>query len=411
MPARRADEANRYTLLAMKHALPACLLILTGGPVSAQWTAVRLQPEGALGSEARAVGPGIQGGSIRVSAFSNLPVLWHGSSANWTPLGSGDIAADVFGIWRDTQVGHYSGHACLWRGTPESRISLQPTTQSSEAHAVWGNMQVGYVYDFAIGAEHAALWRGTPASYVDLNPASANRSIANATDGLLQGGEVWMTMAPNQRAVLWNGTAASMTDLSGGRVSTIHGMVPGVQVGWVSLPGVGYHAAVWHGSAASFQDFNPPSSGSTGTRLFATTGRIHVGYGTPTGVDHALINFGTPEAWLDLNQFLPTGYSGFSGANGVYPDGPTIYVVGYAIEDATQNRHAFLWIGTDPCYANCDQSTVAPALNVNDFVCFIQHFTAGDGYANCDQSTTPPTLNVNDFVCFMQRFAQGCTAP
>jgi hypothetical protein len=62
-----------------------------------------------------------------------------------------------------------------------------------------------------------------------------------------------------------------------------------------------------------------------------------------------------------------------------------------------------------PCgYANCDQSTTAPALNVNDFVCFQARFASGDPYANCDQSTTPPVLSVNDFVCFLGEFAAGC---
>jgi hypothetical protein len=60
------------------------------------------------------------------------------------------------------------------------------------------------------------------------------------------------------------------------------------------------------------------------------------------------------------------------------------------------------------CYANCDNSTQPPALNVADFVCFSQRFAAGDPYANCDGSTTQPTLNVADFVCFQQRFAAGC---
>jgi hypothetical protein len=60
------------------------------------------------------------------------------------------------------------------------------------------------------------------------------------------------------------------------------------------------------------------------------------------------------------------------------------------------------------CYANCDESTAAPILNVNDFVCFQQRFAAGDSYANCDNSTAPPILNVNDFVCFQQSFAAGC---
>ena len=61
-----------------------------------------------------------------------------------------------------------------------------------------------------------------------------------------------------------------------------------------------------------------------------------------------------------------------------------------------------------PCYANCDGSTTAPVLNVNDFICFQQKYAAGDAYANCDGSTTAPVLNVNDFICFQQKFAAGC---
>jgi hypothetical protein len=60
------------------------------------------------------------------------------------------------------------------------------------------------------------------------------------------------------------------------------------------------------------------------------------------------------------------------------------------------------------CYANCDQSTQEPVLNVLDFNCFIDHFAAGDSYANCDASTTEPALTVLDFGCFINRFAAGC---
>jgi hypothetical protein len=47
-------------------------------------------------------------------------------------------------------------------------------------------------------------------------------------------------------------------------------------------------------------------------------------------------------------------------------------------------------------------------LNVLDFNCFLDRFTAGDAYANCDQSTAPPVLNVLDFNCFLNRFTAGC---
>ena len=68
----------------------------------------------------------------------------------------------------------------------------------------------------------------------------------------------------------------------------------------------------------------------------------------------------------------------------------------------------FVTGGGTTCYANCDNSTTAPILNVADFTCFLQRFAAGDSYANCDNSTTAPVLNVADFTCFLQAFAAGC---
>jgi hypothetical protein len=61
------------------------------------------------------------------------------------------------------------------------------------------------------------------------------------------------------------------------------------------------------------------------------------------------------------------------------------------------------------CYANCDGSTGSPALNANDFQCFLNKFAAGDVNANCDASTSPPVLNANDFQCFLNKFAAGCS--
>jgi hypothetical protein len=75
------------------------------------------------------------------------------------------------------------------------------------------------------------------------------------------------------------------------------------------------------------------------------------------------------------------------------------------------------WDEGSTCYANCDGSTTAPILNVEDFTCFINEFAAASQlpheqqlthYANCDQSTTAPVLNVEDFTCFINKFAQGC---
>jgi hypothetical protein len=64
--------------------------------------------------------------------------------------------------------------------------------------------------------------------------------------------------------------------------------------------------------------------------------------------------------------------------------------------------------GTVDCFANCDGSTTAPVLNVNDFICFQNLFATGRIDANCDESTAAPVLNINDFICFQNKFAQGC---
>ena len=72
---------------------------------------------------------------------------------------------------------------------------------------------------------------------------------------------------------------------------------------------------------------------------------------------------------------------------------------------AVSDLRGLAMVRTSTCYANCDESTGTPLLNVNDFICFQARFAAGEPYADCDQSTT---LNVNDFVCFQSAFAAGC---
>lgn len=73
-----------------------------------------------------------------------------------------------------------------------------------------------------------------------------------------------------------------------------------------------------------------------------------------------------------------------------------------------------LWL-TPVCYANCDQSTISPVLNIFDFTCFLQAFANGCGspscYANCDGSTQAPILSVADMTCFLVKYAAGCPAP
>ena len=64
---------------------------------------------------------------------------------------------------------------------------------------------------------------------------------------------------------------------------------------------------------------------------------------------------------------------------------------------------------TAACYANCDNSTANPILNIADFICFLNRFSSGATYANCDNSTANPVLNIADFNCFLNKFTTGCS--
>jgi hypothetical protein len=94
-----------------------------------------------------------------------------------------------------------------------------------------------------------------------------------------------------------------------------------------------------------------------------------------------------------------------------FGQGPTLFAGGgFTTAGGVPATRIAQWRGCLPvCYANCDNSTTAPVLNVQDFSCFLNQFASGDTYANCDLSTTDPVLNVQDFSCFLNAFAAGCT--
>jgi hypothetical protein len=92
---------------------------------------------------------------------------------------------------------------------------------------------------------------------------------------------------------------------------------------------------------------------------------------------------------------------------GMYPPSNTVNSTGWvATTDGAQlMANALRYAQRSLCYPNCDGSTGAPVLNVNDFICFQARFAAADPYADCDQNSM---LNVNDFICFQGSFAAGC---
>jgi trimeric autotransporter adhesin len=87
--------------------------------------------------------------------------------------------------------------------------------------------------------------------------------------------------------------------------------------------------------------------------------------------------------------------------------GESLFIVGgfNSVGGGTSTGFA-QWVGCNgQCYPNCDNSTVAPVVNVADFSCFLQKFAKSDPYANCNVDAT---IDIADFACFLQKFAAGC---
>src|SRR5262245_12415907 len=89
-----------------------------------------------------------------------------GGPGGWTviPLDQpGGTESRARGVSGTRQVGNGPNGACIWSGTPGSRVDLNPAGVSAEALAIDGTEQVGNAY-VAIGGfiyTRASLWHGT----------------------------------------------------------------------------------------------------------------------------------------------------------------------------------------------------------------------------------------------------------
>ena len=215
-------------------------------------------------------------------------------------------------------------------------------------------------------------------------------------------------------------TTAGWSDLAGGLTTTVYalsvfddGSGPALYAGgnftgtFAGLPAS--RIARWNGAAWSalgtgvaarvrglvvFDDTNGPALYATGDSGPGAPGISKWSGGAWSALGAGLVGAGRTMAAFD------------DDAGGPIP--PSLYVGGDFSHAGGLPSSNFARWGCGVCYANCDSSTTAPVLNVNDFICFQQKYAAGDAYANCDGSTTPPVLNVNDFVCFQQKYAAGC---
>lgn len=387
---------------------------MTAAPALAQWTVTNLHPTGAIGSYAFGCSGGQQVGVATVGV--DRAYMWRGTAASAVdlsmPASVGSSRANFSGDGFQVGRAFVNGvtRAGMWNGS-SAWVDLNPTGTStateSEAFAVHGAQQVGRARFNGGVADVASLWGGSAQSWVHLIPA---QSTVSAAYGVYNGMQVGYAVISNvPRAGTWHGTPGSWVSIhpAGATGSIAYAVHEDRIVGTVSMNGI-TRASMWNSSTGPWVDLNPPNS--TESRASAVHQDIEVGFVRIGGVSHASLWRGTAASWEDLSLAL-TGSWGATTAQGVWNDLTTTYVAGYGFNNDTHRNEALLWtraLVPAACYANCDGSTAPPALNANDFQCFLNAFAGGGSGANCDGSTVAPILNANDFQCFLNRFAAGC---
>ncbi len=333
-------------------ALVACMAPIDA---QAQWTVVNLHPTGAV--ESRSFGT-YQSQQVGEADFGTSHASqWSGASSTWTDLHPSGTSSGLVDTFERHHVGTVqisgSGHASLWSGSPLAWVDLHPASATfSSAERVGGHSafpglirQVGGA--FVAGVHRASMWTGSAASWVDLHPAAATFSIAYDVDDDEQVGMAIIGGSPT--ASLWNGTSASWTSLHpvGGVTSTARGVHGGKQVGSVDVGASTFHASLWSGTAASWVDLHPAAGSSS--EAHNIMGSRQVGEVRVGGIAHASVWSGTAATWVDLHPVLGPQYiGGSSAAYGIWIDGATTYVAGYAFNTTLSQYEAILWVETSP---------------------------------------------------------------
>jgi probable HAF family extracellular repeat protein len=348
----------------------------------------------------------------------------------WTPSGGtqdlgtlpGDIhaaavavSADGFAVvgWSATSAG--LSHAFLW--TPVGGLQNLGTLPSGGAAGA-----------AAISADGSVVagWSGYPfvARAFRWTAAGGMQDLGSLSDastgtGLSADGSVVVGYTSNDtgfaRPLRW-------TAESGWSIQNL-GVVTGGS--WATAAGVSGDGAIVIGTSdgtpgggfrwteATGIQALPIAPGFVGAdaRAISLDGSTIIGQANPSvGVFRACL-WTQATGMVNLNEYLPAlgvNLDGWVLMEGAGISGDARAMVGQGTHDGVYRPYV-VYLGSVPCYANCDQSTTPPLLNVADFGCFLNRFAAGDPYANCDSSTTAPVLNVADFSCFLNAFAAGCS--
>jgi hypothetical protein len=355
------------------------MLAVIGGcaaVASSQWTVTNLHPPGASNSLAWGVGDGPTPGSVQQVGEVVFPTtantraaLWAGSATSFVDISpiTGTVGTSrAHAVTQGVQVGgglvNNVAHASRWQRTGVSWSSLNPTPPpptviAGDAFGAENGAAVGY-FTTADLVTRAAVWQpvaGTPVIAVaELHPPTAISSIALGTSGGEHVGQA--NFGAGQRAQLWtivNNVVQRVelhpTAAANSYASDTDGLQ---QVGRASVAGLTTRASLWTGTASSWVDLGP--AGATNCDATGVRDGRQVGVVTPQGQtrSRASIWAGVPESWGDLHQYLSGTTFVASGAQGIWSDGTTVYIVGWGWTGPAGRFEALMWsapLGSNVC--------------------------------------------------------------
>lgn len=355
----------------------------------AQWTAHILHPPGATSSAITDISAGTQVGWAEFGGVRHA-CLWSGSSATFLDLHTASAGESTATSCTDAGAGQQAGwaviggvqQAAVWGGSPQSFVSLHPPgSTSSRIESTDGSAQVGAA---AFGGDlHAYVWASAPLG-TDLHPPALPGGSLLRSRAIINGSPYYCGHTQNAgitRAALWHPGPTTFTDIHPpSAVRSTAAGPPGQPAGtaWFG-PGDGIPSAGrWLSSTHHFTSLHPLSAAESS---IADEGYPYqVGYiGAPR---RATLWASNTTDLVDLHAALPGAGGGFisSEAHAIFetPTAPTLMQVGGFATNAAGQTIAILWTAPGPlCYANCDNSPIAPILNIADFTCFLQRFAAG----------------------------------
>jgi uncharacterized membrane protein len=411
------------------------LLTISGLFLSASTAAAQpmFRPLGMLPGETRSAAAGISGDGRVVVGWTLAPTpATNGYAVRWDLAGTMHLLVPQDGLSSAAGAASFDGSIILgggaggatWLWTEASGRQFIPSAHGALATvgmalSASGSAMTGFL-DMG-PTSRLFRWRSSH-GVEDLGTIFGQQSISGigiSADGDVIAGTAGNTF-PGHRAIRWTPAAGiELLPMLPGATSCFSYGISGdgnVIVGYCEIPVLGRRAFRWTETESTTALGALPGAMSV-ARAANWDGSVIVGYSLQVW-DGGWV-WTQQTGMVRISSLLPPG----TIPPGYSPDGPRsvsfdgLTIAGWGDNPQFMSEAFVLRLPSSACYANCDGSTAAPILNIDDFTCFINEFAAAgalppaqqvEHYVNCDNSTAAPVLNIDDFTCFINSFAAGC---